>query len=200
MTAGRHLVHERMYDDFVSALAEKASALPVGNPATEQVALGPVIDAGQRDKIHHLVTATSARGAEVRAGGEYDGLFYRPTVLAGVGMEDPAFAEEIFGPVAPVTRFSTLDEAVALAAHGAYGLSLGIVTRDVMRGLELADRIPTGIVHINDQTVNDEANAPFGGVGDSGTGSRFGGGPANIDAFTETRWVTVRSQPPSYPF
>jgi benzaldehyde dehydrogenase (NAD) len=200
MTTGRHLVHERLYDDFVTALADKAAALPVGNPATDQVALGPVIDAGQRDKIHHLVTATSARGAEVRAGGEYEGLFYRPTVLAGVGLEDPAFADEVFGPVAPVTSFSTLEEAVTLATHGDYGLSLGIVTRDVMRGLALADRIPTGIVHINDQTVNDEANAPFGGLGASGTGSRFGGAPANIDAFTETRWVTVRSEPPTFPF
>ena len=68
-----------------------------------------------------------------------------------------------------------------------------------MRGLELADRMPTGIVHINDQTVNDEANAPFGGTGACGTGSRFGGAAANIDAFTETRWITMRSQPPTYP-
>ena len=69
-----------------------------------------------------------------------------------------------------------------------------------MKGLALADRIPTGIVHINDQTVNDEANVPFGGVGASGTGSRFGGAAANVDAFTETQWVTVRGQAASYPF
>ena len=87
-----------------------------------------------------------------------------------------------------------------LAADSEYGLSLGIVTRDVMRGLALADRIPTGIVHINDQTVNDEANAPFGGIGASGTGSRFGGAAANIEAFTETRWITMRGEPPTYPF
>ena len=90
--------------------------------------------------------------------------------------------------------------AVALATASEYGLSLGIVTRDVMRGVELADRIPTGIVHINDQTVNDEANAPFGGTGASGTGSRFGGAQANIDAFTDTRWITVRGQAPTFPF
>ncbi len=87
-----------------------------------------------------------------------------------------------------------------LAADTEYGLALGIVTRDVMRGLELAEKIPSGIVHINDQTVSDEANIPFGGVGASGTGSRFGGPAANVDAFTETQWVTVRSEPPSYPF
>jgi benzaldehyde dehydrogenase (NAD) len=99
-----------------------------------------------------------------------------------------------------VASFTTEEEAVALAADTGYGLALGIITRDVMKGVALADRIPSGIVHINDQTVNDEANAPFGGVGSSGTGSRFGGAAANIEAFTETRWVTMRSQPPTYPF
>jgi benzaldehyde dehydrogenase (NAD) len=79
-------------------------------------------------------------------------------------------------------------------------LSLGIVTPDVMRGLALADRIPSGIVHINDQTVSDEANVPFGGVGDSGTGSRFGGAAANVESFTESQWITVRQVPATYPF
>ena len=101
---------------------------------------------------------------------------------------------EVFGPVAPVVRFSTLDEVVNLASGTEYGLSLGILTRDVMKGLELAERIPSGLVHINDQTVNDEAVAPFGGVASSGTGSRFGGAEWNIEAFTETQWVTVRGQ------
>ncbi|MGZ4603741.1 MAG: benzaldehyde dehydrogenase, partial [Kineosporiaceae bacterium] len=200
MTTGRHIVHERLYDDYVERLAAKASHLPVGNPATDQVALGPVIDEGQRDKIHGLVTASKEAGAVVAAGGAYDRLFYQATVLAGVPTGSAAFAEEIFGPVAPVTRFSTVDEAVQLAADTEYGLALGIVTRDVMRGLAVADRIPTGIVHINDQTVSDEANIPFGGIGASGTGSRFGGPAANVDAFTETQWVTVRGEPPQYPF
>ena len=92
-----------------------------------------------------------------------------------------------------------LAEAVRLATESDYGLSLGIVTRDVMRGLSLAEQIPTGIVHINDQTVNDEANAPFGGVGASGLG-RLGGASANIEAFTETRWITMRGEPATYPF
>lgn len=200
MTTGRHLVHERLYDDFVEQLAAKAGKLPVGDPAREQVALGPVIDAGQRDKIHNLVSASVDGGAHVAAGGQFDGLFYSPTVLSEISAESPAFAEEIFGPIAPVVRFSTLEEAVRLATATEYGLSLGIVTPDVMKGLALANQMPTGIVHINDQTVNDEANVPFGGVGASGTGARFGGAAANIDAFTETRWVTVRGQAPTYPF
>lgn len=96
--------------------------------------------------------------------------------------------------------FSSLDEAVRLANGTEYGLSLGILTRDVMKGLALAERIPSGLVHINDQTVNDEALVPFGGVGESGTGSRHGGAEANLDAFTDVQWVTMRGDLPQYPF
>ena len=200
MTTGRHLVHERIADAYVEALAAKAAALPVGDPATEQVALGPVIDAGQRDKIHGLVTASVDGGARLAAGGTYEELFYRPTVLADLTTDAPAYAQEVFGPVAPVMRFRSGEDAARLAADTEYGLSLGILTRDPLRGLELAERIPSGIVHINDQTVSDEAVIPFGGVGSSGTGSRFGGAAANIEAFTETQWVTMRSEIPAYPF
>jgi benzaldehyde dehydrogenase (NAD) len=179
---------------------EKPFTCPVGDPASGQVALGPLTDAGQRDKVHHLVTSSVAGGAQVAAGGSYEGLFYKPTVLTNVSVTTPAFEQEVFGPVAPVMRFTDADEAVAIATATEYGLSLGIVTRAVLRGLDPAARIPTGIVHINDQTVNDEANSPFGGIGASGTGSRFGGAAANIEAFTETQWVTMRSKPPTYPF
>jgi benzaldehyde dehydrogenase (NAD) len=199
MTTGRHIVQEALYDDYVAALADKASHLPVGDPATGQVALGPVIDERQRDKIHALVNATTAAGAKLAAGGSYEGLFYQPTVLSDVSPEMPAYADEVFGPVAPVVKFATPEEAAALAARTEYGLSPGILTRDVMRGLELARRIPTGIVHINEQTVDDEPNVPFGGILDSGTGARFGGA-ANLDAFTETRWVTIRGDIAPYPF
>ena len=200
MTTGRHLVAEGVYDAFVEALAAKASHLPVGDPAAAPVALGPVIDAAQRDKIHGMVTASVQAGAGLAAGGTYEELFYRPTVLADVPLTAPAFVEEVFGPVAPVTKVGSVEDAIRLAADSEYGLSLGIVTKDVMHGLEIAERIPTGIVHINDQTVNDEANAPFGGIGASGTGSRFGGAQANIEAFTETRWITMRGEPARYPF
>jgi benzaldehyde dehydrogenase (NAD) len=199
MTTGRHLVHEAIYDDYVAALAAKAGQLPVGDPAAGPVALGPVIDERQRDKVHGLVSDSVAAGARLAAGGRYDGLFYQPTVLADVSAQMPAYAREVFGPVAPVIRFASADDAVKLAADSEYGLSLGILTRDVMRGLDLARQIPTGIVHINEQTVDDEPNAPFGGLGVSGTGARFGGA-ANLDAFTETRWVTIRGDIAPYPF
>ncbi|MBV9793884.1 MAG: benzaldehyde dehydrogenase [Actinobacteria bacterium] len=199
MTTGRHLVQQSVYDEYVSRLADKASHLPVGNPATEQVALGPIIDQRQLDKVHGLVTATVDAGARLAAGGTYEGLFYRPTVLADVAPQMPAYASEVFGPVAPVVPFATAEDAAKLAADSEYGLSLGILTRDVMRGLELSRKIPTGIVHINDQTVDDEPNIPFGGLLASGTGARFGG-TANLDAFTETRWVTIRGDITPYPF
>jgi benzaldehyde dehydrogenase (NAD) len=199
MTTGRHLVHESVADAYVAGLAAHADALPVGDPFTEQVAIGPLIDAKARDKVDGMVHRSVEAGARLAAGGRYEGLFYRPTVLADVAPRMPAYTEEVFGPVAPVATFATLDEAAALAADSGYGLSLGILTRDVTRGLELAERIPTGIVHINDQTINDEAVAPFGGVQDSGTGVRFGG-DANLSAFTDTRWITMRGEPPAYPF
>ncbi|MFC4855562.1 aldehyde dehydrogenase family protein [Actinophytocola glycyrrhizae] len=199
MTTGRHLVHERVAESYVEALAAHAAALPVGDPATGKVALGPLIDDGQLGKVHDLVTATVDAGARLASGGTHDGLFYRPTVLDRVATDMPAYANEVFGPVAPVVRFGSDDEAAALAADSEYGLSLSILTGDAMRGLALAERIPTGIAHINDQTVNDEAVAPFGGVAASGTGARFGG-LANLDAFTESRWITVRGQIPAYPF
>ena len=199
MTTGRHIVHEAVYDDYVARLADKASHLPVGDPASGQVAIGPIIDERQGDKVHALVTATVDAGAKLAAGGSYEGLFYQPTVLADVAPAMPAYATEVFGPVAPVVRFSTADDVVKLAADSEYGLSLGILTRDVMRGLELARQIPTGIVHINDQTVDDAPNTPFGGIRASGTGARFGGS-ANLDAFTDTRWVTIRGDIAPYPF
>ena len=121
-------------------------------------------------------------------------------MLADVPQTARAYQEEIFGPVAPVIAFDGLDEAAALAAGTPYGLSLGIVTRDVMAGLMLAERIPVGMVHINDQTIADEAIAPFGGVGLSGNGYRAGGLEANLDAFTETQWITVQQSPGGYPF
>ncbi|MFG3281607.1 benzaldehyde dehydrogenase [Streptomyces sp. NPDC048111] len=199
MTTGRHLVHASLYDEYVERLTAKADALTVGDPYRERVHLGPVIDETQLAKIQGLVAASTARGARLAAGGGHRGLFHRPTVLADVDDHTPAYAQEVFGPVAPVRSFATLDEAAALAAAGPYGLSLGIVTRDTALGLALADRIPTGIAHINDQTVNDEAVAPFGGVAASGTGARFGGS-ANLDAFTELRWTTVRREPADHPF
>ena len=200
MTTGRHLVHEKIADAYIEQLAKKADGLPVGDPSTDQVALGPIIDQRQLERIHGLVTASVEAGATVAAGGSYDRLFYRPTVLTGVTTQTPAYRDEVFGPVAPVMTFADEEEAIALARANDYGLSLGILSRDVMAAVAMADRIPSGIVHINDQTVSDEATIPFGGVGWSGTGARLGGAQANLDAFTETQWLTLQGDITRYPF
>jgi benzaldehyde dehydrogenase (NAD) len=199
MTTGRHFVHESVYDEYVAALSEKAEHLTVGDPSTGQVALGPIIDERQRDRIHGIVEASVAKGGRLAAGGTFEGLFYKPTVLADLDLDNPAFADEIFGPVAPVTRFSTVEEVVDLVNANEYGLSVGILG-DVGTAMKIADRVHSGKVHINEQTVSDEANAPFGGVGASGTGSRFGGATANMDAFTEVQWLTMRPEIAPYPF
>ena len=200
MTTGRHLVMSSIADEYVEKLSARADHLPVGDPTTGTVALGPVIDAGQRDRIHSMVTTSVAQGARLAAGGTYEDLFYRPTVLDSVPIDSPAYLDEVFGPVAPVVRVDSVEQAIELARGSAYGLSLGILTRDVMRGLEIAEQVPTGLVHINDQTINDEATIPFGGLGVSGTGGRLGGPTANIEAFTHTQWVTARGTLPHYPF
>ncbi len=199
MSAGRHLVHESVAEDYLAALAEKAAHLPVGDPATDEVALGPIIDQNQLDQVDTVVRAAVSTGDRVLAGGTPDTPYYPPTVLACAAAESPAWRQEIFGPVAPVLTYSTLEEAARIANDSEYGLSVGILG-DVGRAMRLADQLDTGKIHINDQTVSDEPNVPFGGVKDSGNGSRFGGASANMDAFTETQWVTVLPEIPTYPF
>lgn len=199
MATGRHLVHESLVDDYAEALAEHAAGLRVGDPADDEVEVGPVIDERQRDRVHSLVTATVDAGATARSGASYDGLFYRPTVLTGITTSSAAYAQEVFGPVAPVLSFRDDDEAAKLAADSSYGLALGVITQDVMRGLAIAEQVPTGLVHVNDQTINDEVTAPFGGLRASGNGARHGGHQRNLEAFTDTQWVTVRAQPPADP-
>lgn len=199
MAAGRHIVHEDIYDDYVSALAEKAGHLPVGDPTSGTVALGPIIDDKQLHRIDTIVQDAVQGGARLAAGGTHDGRFYRPTVLADLDVASPAWKDEIFGPVAPVMKFSTVEEAVALANGNEYGLSIGILG-DVGLAMTIADQLESGKVHINEQTVSDEANSPFGGMKNSGNGSRIGGHHANMESFTEIQWLTVRPDIAPYPF
>jgi benzaldehyde dehydrogenase (NAD) len=199
LTTGRHLVHESVAGDYVELLVKHADALKVGDPTDPDVSLGPVINQRQLDGIDRIVQDSIAAGARLRAGGEHRGLFYSPTVLDGVTDQMPAFTKEIFGPVAPVTVFSDDAEAVALANRTEYGLVAAIQTRSVNRGLAMAAQIRAGMVHINDTTVNDEPQAPFGGMGSSGNGGRHGG-HANWDEFTQWQWVTARDEAVVYPF
>ncbi|WP_428425325.1 benzaldehyde dehydrogenase [Pararhizobium sp.] len=198
MSAGRILVQSGIAEEFSRRLAAHAAGLPVGDPATGQVALGPMINQNQVDHALAIVKAAVANGATLTAGGSADGLFFQPTVLTGVRPGNPAFTEEIFAPVAVLTVFDKDEDAIALANDTEYGLSAAIVSRSVGRALALGERLNVGLLHINDSTVNDEVVNPFGGVGASGNGASIGG-PANWEEFTQWQWVTVKAEAPAYP-
>jgi benzaldehyde dehydrogenase (NAD) len=200
MTAGRHIVHSSIADEYISILAQKAAQIRVGDPTDPDNALGPLIDEKQRDKVHSIVTASIGHGARVITGGEYDDLYYRPTVLADVRVDSPAYRQEIFGPVAPVITYDTIEEAIELINDSEYGLTVGILTGNAFAAFELADRIESGMVHINDQTIADEPTNPFGGTKGSGSGGHFGGVHANLDSFCEIQWITMQSNIERYPF
>jgi benzaldehyde dehydrogenase (NAD) len=197
--AGRHIVHESVAGAYVDALRDKAQNLRMGDPYREDVQLGPIVNEKQVKRVDDIVRRSVDGGARLVIGGSHEGLFYQPTVLADVTQDLPAWTDEIFGPVAPVTTFRTDDEALALANASEYGLVGAVYSRSMSRGLALAQRIKAGMVHVNDGTLNDEATVPFGGTGLSGNGVRYGG-EANFDNFTEWQWVTVRDEPPTFPF
>lgn len=199
MASNRVLVHEAIAPAITERLVAKATHLPVGNGAVGQVALGPLIDERQRDRVHTAVLASVQAGASLLAGGHYEGLFYRPTVLGGVKRGMPTFDDETFGPVVNLATFATDDEAVALANDSHGGLAAGVISASVGRAWAIGNRLQAGMVHINDQTVNDDAVNPFGGPGIAGNGNSHGG-PGDWEQFTTWQWLTVRGTATPFPF
>ena len=198
MSSGRILVQRGICEEFLARLSAKASTMVAGDPHTGQVHLGPLIDRHQLDQATGLLQRATDAGARVVAGGTSRDLFLEPTVLSEVTRDNPAFTEEAFAPIAIVVPFDSDDDAVDLANDTEYGLSMGIISSDVGRAIALGERLNTGLLHINDQTVNDEVINPFGGVGASGNGTSIGG-PANIEEFTVWQWMTVRGEALPYP-
>ncbi|WP_135823351.1 aldehyde dehydrogenase family protein [Halorussus ruber] len=198
ISINRHLVHEDLYDEYVEKLAERAEALPIGDPRERENVIGPVIDEGQRDDLLEYVEETVEQGATLETGGEADDLFFEPTVLSDAENDMAAACNEHFGPIAPVIPFSDEDEAVKLANDTEYGLAAAVHTGDLDRGRDLADRIEAGMVHINDQPVNEEPAVPFGGMKASGIG-RYDGDEI-FHEFTQTKWVSVQNETRDYPF
>jgi acyl-CoA reductase-like NAD-dependent aldehyde dehydrogenase len=198
MSARRIIVEQPIADEFTEKLAEKTKTLKAGNPVEPDTIIGPLITESALDLVRSRVEEAVQKGAKVLAGGEAVGSCYQATLLADVPADSDFATHETFGPVAAIEVVADADEAVERANATSYGLSSGIITQNADRGLELAQRIEAGIVHINDQTVADEPQMPFGGVKDSGFG-RFGGG-AVMDEFTELRWITVTSGSHPFPF
>jgi benzaldehyde dehydrogenase (NAD) len=199
MSSGRILIQERIFNAVADRLTAKAQGLPVGDPASGQVAIGPMISSGQVAHATAIVQDSVAAGATLRTGGPAQGLYFKPTVLADVTPAMRAFNEEIFGPVAVLIPFASDEDAISMANQTEYGLSAGIISSSVGRAMKVGARLRTGLLHINDQTVGDDVVNPFGGRGKSGNGTSIGG-PANWDEFSQWQWVTVRGAAPQYPF
>ena len=198
MSARRIIVERSIADAFTEKLVAKTAGLKVGDPKERDTIIGPLINGQALSTVAARVQDAVDRGARVLVGGEAAGPCYRPTLVTDVPADSPFAMEETFGPVASIEVVDDADAAIERANATGYGLSAGIITGDLERGMALARRIESGIVHVNDQTVGDEPQMPFGGVKDSGWG-RFGGRAA-MDEFTELRWVTVQSGTRHFPF
>jgi succinate-semialdehyde dehydrogenase/glutarate-semialdehyde dehydrogenase len=189
--ANRFIVHESVAADFSKKFAEKMSALKVARGTEEGANIGPLIDEKSRTGVHALVSDAVSKGAKVLTGGAVplgEGYFYPPTVLADVPANAEILKEEIFGPVAPVITFKTEDEAVKLANSTEYGLIAYAFTRDLNRGLRLAERLEVGMFGLNAGVISNPA-APFGGVKSSGLGRE--GGLEGIEEYLETVYVGI---------
>ena len=197
MSTERIIVEKSIAKEFTEKLKERAESLPMGDPTDPATAIGPLINQRAIDKVHNQVEEAVAAGANLVTGGQHDNLVYHPTVVTDVKPDMQLFREQTFGPVAPIVVVDDAEEALAVANDSDYGLSSGILTNDFNRALDMAMRLETGMVHIGDQTVNDEPQAPFGGVKGSGYG-RFGG-QAALDEFTELRWINVQRVPRTFP-
>jgi acyl-CoA reductase-like NAD-dependent aldehyde dehydrogenase len=197
MSARRIIVERPIAEEFTQRLAAKTKGLKAGNPNEPDTIIGPLINESALQSVKDRVDDAVAKGAKVLAGGNAVGSVYEATLLAEVPADSELAKHETFGPVAAIEVVDSADEAVERANDTTYGLSSGIITSDADRGLQLAQRIQAGIVHVNDQPVGDEPQMPFGGVKGSGLG-RFGG-TAVIDEFTEVHWVTVGAPHP-FPF
>ena len=197
MSTERVVVDKSVADAFADALAARARALTLGDPREAETQIGPMINDAALRRVTELVGDALAKGATALSGGEPDGRVFPPTVLRGVTSEMRVYSEESFGPLASVIEVDGPDEAVQVANDTEYGLSSAIFSENVPAALELAQRIESGICHINDTTVQDEPQMPFGGVKASGFG-RFGGRAA-LEEFTELRWISVQDLPRQYP-
>lgn len=198
MSTRRIIIERPVAAAFTDKFVAKVSRLKVGDPRDPNTVIGPIINKQQLNDIKKSVDAAVRDGAKVLCGAKTEGLCYYPTVLTNVKPGTPFCYEETFGPVVSIVEAEDIEQAISIANETPYGLSAAVITGDFSKGLAVAERIESGIVHINDQTVHDEPQVPFGGLKDSGWG-RFGG-RAGLEEFTELRWISMQRSPRRYPF
>jgi succinate-semialdehyde dehydrogenase/glutarate-semialdehyde dehydrogenase len=189
--ANRFIVHESVAEEFAEKFAAKMKEMTTARGTEPDSKVGPLIDAKSRDKVHELVTDAVASGAVAIVGGgpvDGPGYFYQPTLLTGVTEGTRILSEEIFGPVAPITTFSTEDEAVRLANNSEYGLAAYVYTKDLNRGIRMGERLETGMLGLNAGVISNAA-APFGGIKQSGLGRE--GGLEGIEEYLYTQYVCI---------
>lgn len=196
IAVGLHVVHERVAAAYSARLAELAREMKVGDPWQKQVALGPIISEHQRDRIHEMVQDAVSHGAKILEGGAYDGPFYRPTVVIDLPVSARLVKEEVFGPVAPIITFRDDEEGLRLVNASGYGLAASVFG-ELEHARIFANRVESGMVHINDQPVKVDTRAPFGGVKASGNATRIGT-HRDLDEYTSSRWVTEMKVTPRY--
>jgi acyl-CoA reductase-like NAD-dependent aldehyde dehydrogenase len=190
LNARKILVERGIYDEFVQKLVAKTVTLKQGDAADPDTFIGPLITPDALRRVDERVKEAEAKGARLLTGGTYEGPIYAPTILADVPDDATAASQEIFGPVVIVQPVDSADEAIEIANRPLYGLVSAILTGDTYRGVELAPRILTGSVHVNLPTIDDEIQAPIGGVRDSGWGRS---GPYALDDFTDIVAIAVQS-------
>lgn len=198
MSTERIIVDEKVADEFIAKLVARATSLPLGDPRQGPVVLGSVVDQTTVERVNALIDDALAKGAKLLCGGKADNTLMPATLLDHVTSAMDIFYEETFAPVKAIVRVQNTEQAIAIANDNEFGLSAAVYGRDTARAWQVAARIESGICHINGPTVHDEAQMPFGGVKSSGYG-HFGG-QAGIDAFTDTRWITMQTTPRHYPF
>jgi len=198
MAGSRIIVEAPIYESFLQRFAAKAKTLQVGDPRDPHTVIGPLIRTSQCQMIDRKIKEAVAAGARVLSGGTYEGNFYQPTVVADVTPNMAAFRDELFGPVAAVSRADNADHALALANNSSYGLSSAVLTNDLQLAMRFALELEAGMVHLNGPTVHDEPTVPFGGVKDSGSGRE--GGRWSVEEMTEVKWVTIQMGRRHYPF
>jgi acyl-CoA reductase-like NAD-dependent aldehyde dehydrogenase len=198
MAGSRIIVEAPIYDAFLERFVAKARTLKVGDPRDPQTVIGPLIRSSQCHMIERKIKDAVAAGARLLTGGDYKGNFFNPTVVADVTPEMAAFRDELFGPVAAVSRANDADHALALANNSSYGLSSAVLTNNLQLAMRFALELEAGMVHVNGPTIHDEATVPFGGVKDSGSGRE--GGRWSVEEMTEVKWVTIQMGQRAYPF
>ncbi|MET9291604.1 aldehyde dehydrogenase family protein [Streptomyces sp. NPDC003077] len=190
MAANRVLVDRSVEREFTEKFVARVRALRAGDPREDGIQIGPLINTLQADALAALVERALKEGATALVRGRTIGSLVEPTVLAGLPRTSGINDQEIFGPVVLLTSFDGEEEAVRIANESPYGLSGAVHTRDVERGVRIARRIETGMIHVNDATVHDEPLVAFGGEKFSGVG-RLNGESA-VEAFTTQKWVSVQ--------